>query len=124
MNIRPFPYVAKGRSLLATLSYSSHFFDRLIAHQFRDLSVSLLREIILLERRKAVRHRTFKGASIEFGGGAIDCTVRNLSEKGATLDVASSLGIPEKFNLHVKGDHIHKCRLVWRKETRIGVEFD
>ena len=39
------------------------------------------------ERRKTVRHRAFKGASIEFGGGAIDCTVRNLSENGATLDV-------------------------------------
>jgi hypothetical protein len=103
-------------------SYSSHFFDRLIATG--SMTCQFLREMILLERRKAVRHRTFKGASIEFGGGAIDCTVRNLSEKGATLDVASSVGIPDKFNLHLKGEHIHKCRLIWRKEARIGVEFD
>jgi hypothetical protein len=78
----------------------------------------------LQERRKTVRHRAFKGASIEFGGGAIDCTVRNLSENGATLDVVSPLGIPERFTLHVKGDDVRHCRLVWRKETRIGVEFD
>jgi hypothetical protein len=24
----------------------------------------------------------------------------------------------------LKGELIRKCRLVWRKETRIGVEFD
>jgi hypothetical protein len=78
----------------------------------------------LLERRKTVRHRTFKGASIEFGGGAIDCTVRNLSDKGATLEVASPLGIPEKFALHIKGDQVRHCRLIWRKEARIGVEFE
>jgi len=83
-----------------------------------------LRETILLERRKTLRHRAFKGASIEFRGGAIDCTVRNLSEKGATLDVASPVGIPDRFSLHIRGDHARKCRLVWRKELRIGIEFD
>jgi hypothetical protein len=83
-----------------------------------------LREIILLERRKALRYRTFKGASIEFRGGAIDCTVRNLSEKGATLDVASPVGIPDRFSLHIKGNSTRKCHLVWRKELRVGIEFD
>jgi hypothetical protein len=83
-----------------------------------------LREIILLERRKALRQRTLKGASIEFDGSAIDCTVRNLSEKGATLDVASPIGIPDRFSLHIKGDRARKCHLVWRKGLRIGIEFD
>ena len=111
-------------ALLAALSNSSLFSDRLILHEFRYLSDLLLREIILLERRKAVRNRTFKGASIEFRGGASDCTVRNLSEKGATLDVATPVGIRDQITLHIKGDHARKSRLVWRKETRIGVEFD
>jgi hypothetical protein len=28
-----------------------------------------------------------KAGTIEFGGGAIDCTVRNVSETGAALEV-------------------------------------
>ncbi|MFK4386305.1 hypothetical protein ABIA40_005713 [Bradyrhizobium sp. USDA 223] len=41
------------------------------------------------ERRDKARHRVLKAGTIEFGGGAIDCTVRNLSDTGAALDVAS-----------------------------------
>ena len=40
-----------------------------------------------------------KAGTIEFGGGVIDCTVRNLSDSGAALDVVSPVGIPERFTL-------------------------
>lgn len=33
--------------------------------------------------------RQFTVSRAEFGGGAIDCTVRNLSDIGAALDVTS-----------------------------------
>jgi hypothetical protein len=46
------------------------------------------------EHRAAQRRRILKAASISFGGGAIDCTIRNLSETGASLDVISPVGIP------------------------------
>jgi hypothetical protein len=66
-----------------------------------------------------------KAGTIEFGGGAIDCTVRNRSETGAALDVTSPLGIPEHFTLVVPADGSHlPCHVVWRKEKRIGVKFD
>jgi PilZ domain len=66
-----------------------------------------------------------KAGTIEFGGGAIDCTVRNLSDAGAALDVTSPVGIPEQFTLVVQADGAHlPCRVVWRKEKRIGVKFD
>lgn len=66
-----------------------------------------------------------KAGTIEFGGGGIDCTVRNLSETGAALDVTSPLGIPEHVKLVVAADDVHRsCRVVWRKEKRIGVKFD
>jgi hypothetical protein len=66
-----------------------------------------------------------KAGTIEFGGGAIDCTIRNLSNTGAALDVASQVGIPEKFTLVLPGDGLHfPCRIVWRRERRIGVAFD
>ena len=75
------------------------------------------------EHRIAPRHRVLKGAKIEFGGGAIDCTIRNLSDTGAALDVSSPVGIPAEFTLVAEGVH-RPCRVVWRKEKRIGVTFD
>ncbi|MDD1537167.1 MULTISPECIES: PilZ domain-containing protein [unclassified Bradyrhizobium] len=76
------------------------------------------------ERRDKARHRVLKAGTIEFGGGAIDCTVRNLSDTGAALDVTSPLGIPERFILFVPADATHlSCTVVWRKEKRIGVRF-
>ena len=78
-----------------------------------------------MEKRGADRHRVLKAGTIEFGGGAINCTVRNLSNSGAALDVAGPLGIPDRFTLVLLANGHHKsCRVVWRKEKRIGVTFD
>ncbi|WGD53064.1 PilZ domain-containing protein [Bradyrhizobium sp. CB1650] len=77
------------------------------------------------ERRNNARHRVLKAGTIEFGGGAIDCTVRNRSDTGAALDVTSPVGIPEHFTLIVPADGVQlTCHVVWRKEKRIGVKFD
>ena len=78
------------------------------------------------EHRIAPRRRLLKSGKISFGGGAaIDCTVRNLSETGAALEVISPVGIPERFTLVIEADRIHvPCRVMWRKETRIGVHFE
>jgi hypothetical protein len=76
------------------------------------------------ERRDKARHRVLKAGTIEFGGGAIDCTVRNFSDTGAALDVTSPVGIPERFTLFIPADGTHlACTVVWRKERRIGVRF-
>ena len=77
------------------------------------------------EHRTAPRRRLLKPGKISFGGGAIECTVRNFSETGAALDVTSPVGIPDHFTLLIDSDHIHvPCRIVWRKHSRIGVVFD
>jgi hypothetical protein len=47
---------------------------------------------------------SLEAGAIEFGGSAIDCTVRNLSTTGAALDVPSPVGIPEEFDLVVSSD--------------------
>jgi hypothetical protein len=74
-------------------------------------------------QRTFPRHRVLKAGTIEFNGGAIDCTVRNRSNAGAALDVTSPIGIPEQFVLVADGSQL-PCHVVWRKETRIGVAFD
>ena len=74
------------------------------------------------DHRSTPRHRVFKAATISFGGGAISCTVRNLSDSGASLEVASPIGIPETFALEMEGAG-RRCRVIWRRERRIGVRF-
>jgi hypothetical protein len=78
----------------------------------------------MVEKRGTPRQRVLKSGTIEFGGGAIDCTVRNFSTNGAALDVTTPVGIPAKFTLVILSDGSHfPCRLLWRKERRIGVKF-
>lgn len=76
-----------------------------------------------MENREDRRRRVLRAGTIEFDGGAIDCTVRNLSSTGAMLQVASPVGIPEKFTLMLRDGHVAPCRVVWRKPTAIGVAF-
>jgi hypothetical protein len=78
----------------------------------------------MTETRASPRHRVLKAGTIEFGGGAIDCVVRNLSATGAALEISSQVGIPERFALVVPSDGLHlRCDVVWRKNYRIGVTF-
>jgi hypothetical protein len=77
------------------------------------------------EKRSAPRLRTLKGGTISLGGGgAIDCTIRNLTSTGANLEVASPVGIPDDLTLVIRSDQSqHSCRVVCRKQNRIGVAF-
>ncbi|MGB6175243.1 MAG: PilZ domain-containing protein [Methylocella sp.] len=77
------------------------------------------------ERRNVARHRALKNARIAFKGheATIDCTVRNLSDRGACLIVESPIGIPDSFDLMLDHASVRDCRVTWRKATKIGVEF-
>ncbi len=80
---------------------------------------------VLENHRAAPRHRVLKAGSIEFNGGVVDCTVRNVSDTGAALEVASPTGVPESFWLVLQGDHTRRyCRVAWRTNKRVGVAFD
>ncbi len=47
--------------------------------------------------------RVFKAGRISFNAGhsTIDCTVRGLSDRGASLDMSSTAGIPQRFQLQI-----------------------
>lgn len=78
-----------------------------------------------MDLRAANRHRVLKAGTIEFGGSAINCMVRNMSNLGAALDVPSPIGIPDHFTLILQADGHHApCHVIWRKEKRIGIAFD
>lgn len=77
------------------------------------------------ESRITQRQRVLKAGTISFGGGAIDCTVRNISETGAGIEVVTPLFIPDRFTLIIQSAQLNRlCHIVWRKERRMGVAFD
>ena len=53
------------------------------------------------------------------------CAVADISETGARLNVEDIDSIPDEFMLVLsrRGDAQRKCRVVWRKQRQIGVEF-
>jgi hypothetical protein len=78
-----------------------------------------------MEKRDIPRLRTFKGGSILFGVAVvIDCTIKNMSEAGAALEVQSHVGIPGEFVLLIQPERAKRtCRVIWRSAKRIGVQF-
>jgi hypothetical protein len=79
------------------------------------------------ERRNEARRprRACNRARIAFKDrwATIDCTVRNLSDRGACLNVESYIGIPDTFDLVLDNAPVRSCRVTWRKATQIGVAF-
>ena len=76
-----------------------------------------------MEHRVDRRRRVLRAGTIEFDGGVIDCTVRNLSSTGAMLEVESPDGIPSRFTLILSDGHHSPCQIMWSKPKRIGVAF-
>lgn len=82
----------------------------------------------MLENRKHVRVPGNNKAAIIHGGAGtspIMCTVADISEGGAGLTVVSTKGIPDAFELEIKGEQIRRpCRVAWKKDPhRLGVSF-
>ena len=79
----------------------------------------------MIERRTTQRHRVLKGGTIAFDGNDFACTVRNLSAKGAALDLAGSVSLPPTFMLLIESNQLlRRCYPVWSSDKRIGVAFD
>ncbi len=66
----------------------------------------------------------FKAGTIVFnkGSSVLDCTVRNVSETGALINVANALTVPQEFELRWDGNACN-CSVVWRKFDAAGVRF-
>ncbi len=75
------------------------------------------------ETRAASRRKVLKAGSIVLpNGGAIGCTIRNLSASGASVEVTSPVGIPDEFVLMIEMEHrARPCTVVWRRDKRIGL---
>jgi hypothetical protein len=78
------------------------------------------------ERRKAQRRLVKKSATILLGANRrITCAVRDVSKAGAGLDVAGDVSLPGVFKLVIEMETAQRrCRMIWRKENRMGVVFE
>jgi hypothetical protein len=79
----------------------------------------------MTEKRTIRRNRVLKGAFISFGERAprLECSVRNLSKKGAGLRVSTTFGLPQHFDLMFDGQY-RRCQVQWRTDTAIGAAFE
>jgi PilZ domain len=117
---------ARIRAALTEDSVASQHAEQLAQQQPSNVSEQPTPEELqsLANNRAAPRQRMLKAASIEFSGSTIDCVVRNISETGAAIEVASPVGIPAEFHLVMPGNIAKRsCRVVWVKDKRIGVAF-
>ena len=82
----------------------------------------------MVETRIAPRFRADKPAIAEYGGDKYPCTVRDISVSGAAIefsDDVSLLPIAKAFTLIMPDDGLKlACRIVWRRNYRMGVAFD
>ena len=79
------------------------------------------------EKRKTARRRVLKEGKIIFADGmrVIDCTIRDMSDAGARLLIASTVGGPDAFHLFEKSSAmIYPATGIWRQPSAVGVKFD
>ena len=75
-------------------------------------------------KRVAARTRVFKTGYIVFSDKVpkLECTVRNVSDTGASIQVSTTIGIPSSFDVIIDGARRHRLS-VWRTDTKIGIAF-
>jgi hypothetical protein len=82
------------------------------------------KEARMQERRLCPRRRVLKSGSVVRSGNraAIECTVRNISDTGACLQISVVHDLSTDFTLEV-GDARHSGRVVWRSKDRSGIAY-
>ncbi len=79
------------------------------------------------DSRKAKRRPVHYPAWIEVEGSDLgECQLSDVSDSGARLQVPSPEKLPEVFTLRLSsmGNSRRKCRVIWRSETEVGLEFE
>jgi hypothetical protein len=79
------------------------------------------------ERREAQRKWSREGGLLIIPGvrGVYSCHLRDLSRKGAGLQLYRVPLLPTHFTISFDGFlHVFECRLVWRRSDFVGLRFD
>jgi hypothetical protein len=77
-------------------------------------------------RRRSARRAANQAAWIERVSTILErCVVINVSDSGARLTIRDVYDLPESFALHMTrtSNAGRLCRIVWRRDHDVGVEF-
>src|SRR5207245_2055108 len=69
------------------------------------------------------RRRMLRSGRISFGQTSLQCTVRNLSEGGACLQLESTFGVTSEFAFELIGTTTRPCKVRWLNGMKMGVQF-
>jgi hypothetical protein len=79
------------------------------------------------EKRRNLRRAVTYPAFLDFGDGSPmrECRLCDASQEGAQLTVAEPKSLPEEFILVLSSDGAarRRCRVAWRTDAQVGVEF-
>lgn len=78
------------------------------------------------EVESSLGRRVLKAGQIVFNSGrsVIDCTVKRLSEHGASIAIMSTAGVPERFKLAIAADGFSKtCEIAGKAGGELEVRF-
>ena len=79
----------------------------------------------MCELRRVKRTQVHRRARVIAGSLELGCTVRDLTNLGAGLQVAAGAFVPECFDLIFDSRLFsRRCQLRWRSNDRLGVEFE
>ena len=77
------------------------------------------------ERREHPRRRTLLSGKVVFNNrsGALNCTVKDLSECGARIQLGGWLNLPREFEIHLDRGAMFRCEMVRFIDTFMSVRF-
>ena len=82
---------------------------------------------MLKEKRKTQRQATRYVAWVPLSGGQRHfCVVSDATDSGARIDMKDAEILPDSFvlMLTINGAARRYCRVIWRKPTQVGVQFE
>lgn len=79
----------------------------------------------MADNRKKSRQRVIKDGLITINQlSTLSCTIRNISEQGACLEVGNALLVPNDFTLEIRSNQTRRsCHVKWRTINRLGIAF-
>ena len=81
----------------------------------------------MLDRRQSTRDKVMYGGVAEIGerGATRDCIVRNISDRGATIEFSDVVQLPkEQMSLRIaRKGRSFLARVIWWRDNFVGVAF-